>query len=146
MLILHFFPKNLTKCLLVLKKITWKVKQVCCALLSNNCFSETLFNARTFSYDNVGITTKVIWGRKLGLIDHIFRKPNTKSLSGAEPKGRDESVVFHEQMNKNREQRGKRRRLRLEAAEVKTIDEHSQLYFDDYLHRNIIKLRSEQKT
>ena len=41
------------------------------ALLSNNCFSETLFNARTFSYDNVGITTKVIRGRKLGLIDHI---------------------------------------------------------------------------
>ena len=67
-------------------------------------------------------------------------------MSGAEPKGRDESVVFHEQMNKNREQRGKRRRLRLEAAEVKTIDEHGRLYFDDYLHRNINKLRSEQKT
>lgn len=48
-------------------------------------------------------------------------------------------------MNKTREQRGKRRRLRLEAAEVKTIDEHSRLYFDDYLHRNINKLRSEQK-
>ena len=66
-------------------------------------------------------------------------------MSGAEPKGRDESVVFHEQMNKNREKRGKRRRLRLEAAEVKTIDEHSRLYFDDYLHRNNYKLRSEQK-
>ena len=29
---------------------------------------------------------------------------------------------------------------------MKTIDEHSRLYFDDYLHRNINKLRSEQKT
>ena len=67
-------------------------------------------------------------------------------MSGAEPKGRDESVMFHEQMNKNREGRGKRRRLRLEAAEVKTIDEHGRLCFDDYLHRNINKLRSEQKT
>ena len=55
-------------------------------------------------------------------------------------------MVFHEQMNKNREKRGKGRRLRLEAAEVKTIDEHGRLYFDDYLDRNINKLRSEQKT
>ena len=38
-------------------------------------------------------------------------------MSGVEPKGRDESVVFHEQMNKNRDQRGERRRQRLEATE-----------------------------
>ena len=77
LLILHFFPKNLKKCLFVLKKITWKVKQVCSASLSNYCFSETLSNARTFSQDKVGITMTVIRGRKLGLIEHTFRKPNT---------------------------------------------------------------------
>ena len=38
-------------------------------------------------------------------------------MSGVEPKRRDESVVFHEQMNKNRDQRGERRRRRLEATE-----------------------------
>ena len=38
-------------------------------------------------------------------------------MSGVEPKRRDESVVFHEQMDKNRDQRGERRRRRLEATE-----------------------------
>ena len=38
-------------------------------------------------------------------------------MSGVEPKGRDESVVFHEQMDKNRERRGERKRRHLEATE-----------------------------
>ena len=31
-------------------------------------------------------------------------------MSGVGPKGRDESVVFHEQMDKNRERRGERKK------------------------------------